>query len=93
MGYYINPPDRTKEEWLEEFGEEAITPTWPATEGMVPICLIDNGAFTAAGIAYNEAEFNAFMAPDSGMQRPRTWYYVPREKVLEVQPLVQDFLE
>ncbi|KKK58325.1 hypothetical protein LCGC14_3045560 [marine sediment metagenome] len=93
MGYYINSPNKSKEEWLQEYGQVTTTPAWPAPEGTVPVCLIDNGAFTAAGIAYDEAEFNAFMAPDSGMQRPRTWYYVPREKVLEAEPLVQDLLD
>ncbi len=92
MGYYIDPPDRTKESWLQEHGQEVETPSWPAEDGMVLICLVDNGAFRAAGICYSEAEFDAFRAPDHGYQRPRTWYYVPFEKVVDVEPLVQDLL-
>ncbi len=92
MGYYINPPNITKEEWLEKHGQATETPVWPAPEGAIPVCLVDNGAFRAAGICYSEAEFDAFRAPDHGYQRPRTWYYVPFEKVIDVEPSVEALL-
>lgn len=116
MGFYINPQNRTKEVWLEMFGQVTETPVWPAPEGTIPVCLVDNGPFTAAGIAYCEQEFYEFLAPDStpeeiaaakqrieatgsafysldrGKQRPRTWYYVPIEKIIEVAPEMAELL-
>ena len=65
MGFYVNPSDMTKEEWLQKHGQITETPVWPAPEGTIPVCLIDNGPFTAAGIAYCEQEFYEFLAPDS----------------------------
>jgi hypothetical protein len=89
MGYYINPPDQTKEDWLQEHGDEVGTPSWPAPDGSALVCLIDNGPFSAAGICFSEQEFQAFVTPDG---RPRTWYYVPSDKVISVEPLVKDLL-
>lgn len=116
MGHYINPPNMTKEEWLQKYGQITETPAWPAPEGTIPVCLVKNLTFTAAGIAYCEQEFYGFLAPDttpeeiaaakqqfeatgtafysldSGKQRPRTWYYVPTEKVIEVAPEVAELI-
>ena len=116
MGFYIDPQNRTKEVWLEMFGQEVGSPEWPPPKDMIPVCLIDNGPFTAAGIAYCEQEFYKFLAPDStpeeiaaakqrieaagsafysldsGRQRPRTWYYVPIEKIIEVAPEVTELI-
>ena len=103
MGFYINPVQGTKEEWLTAHGIEVADPEWkllatnfgggdsPDDDG-VYVCLVDNGAFRAAGICYSEAEFNACRAPDSGVQRPRTWYIIPREKIIEVCPDVEEVL-
>ncbi len=65
MGCYINPSEMTKEKWLEKYGQVTVTPAWPAPEGTIPVCLIDNGPFTAAGICYSEREFKEFAAPDA----------------------------
>ena len=79
MGYYINPQDgSTKEEWLKKHGRE-ISPSEVyghdyATE--LPVCLVDNGDFTAAGIAYDEREAKAFLYPD---RRKKLWYLASRE--------------
>lgn len=104
MGFYINPPnDETKEAWLSAHGTELTDdPTWealvnltginPPDDDGVYVCLVDNGAFRAAGICFSEAEFDAFRAPDRGQQRPRTWYVVPRDKIIEVCPKVEGVL-
>lgn len=126
MGYYVNPRTGTKEAWLDAHGLEVTGPEWSylATNfpGLTPegngvyVCLVDNGPFTAAGICYNEAEFDAFRAADptpeevveskvraeaagiytvqldSGDQRPRTWYVVPRKDIIEVCPDVEERL-
>lgn len=117
MGLYINPPEGTKEEWLLEHGQETETPTWPAPAGQLPICLVENPAFTAAAICCDERDFEEVGAPDAtpeeiaavkadaeeaglafyslvtGTQRPRTWYYVPIDKIIEVEPRVQSRLD
>lgn len=83
MGYYINPNDRTKEQWLRENGEEVspmLAKELAAANGShMPVVLINNGAFTAAGIAYDADELMAFTSP--GDPRPKTFYSVPREKL------------
>jgi hypothetical protein len=82
MGYYINPKNGTKEQWLAEHG----TPITPAvakahvTGDKVVVCLVDNGAFTAAGIGYDDTERNAFAQPDS---RPKLWYLVERGRLVQ----------
>lgn len=89
MGYYINPTDgRSKESWLIEEGRQIPyskvldlfdEETFEASDGMVPVCLVDNGGFTAAGIAYDVQEAKAFMQPTD--DRPKVWYAVSREKL------------
>lgn len=89
MGYYINPTDGTsKEQWLKRHGTRA-TPTEIGRlleskrqderfEHMVPVCLVDNGWMTAAGIGYSVGEASHFLdTTDDG--RPRTWYLVKRD--------------
>jgi hypothetical protein len=90
MGYYINPPDLTKEAWLQEYGQVTTTPAWPAPVDTVMVCLVDNGPFTAAAIAYCEEEFNEFSAPSD--PRPRIWYYVPIDDIVRVEPRVRELL-
>jgi len=77
MGYYINPTDMTKEDFLCQhgtpiMGKEAYV---NITEDRLPVCLVDNGFFTAAGIAYSAGEVDVFLHPDG---RPKKWFSVPR---------------
>lgn len=46
----------------------------------LPVCLVDNGWMTAAGIAFDEHEMNDFMHPDS---RPKQWFLVPKDVLKE----------
>jgi len=82
MGYYINPKNgTTKEAWLAEHGMSISEPAAKAhTAGArVVVCLIDNGWMTAAGIAYDDRERDAFTMLDS---RPKSWYLVNREQLV-----------
>lgn len=90
MGIYINPTNgQTKEEWLKEHATDPKEPLMRACEdinyqsvkeaGYLPVCLIDNGGFTAAGVAYNEDELKVFITRNGG--RPTTWFLVPIEKL------------
>lgn len=80
MGYYINPEDMEKEKWLATYGnlisaEQALKHSAGENDQLV-VCLIDNNMFTAAGIAYDDRERDAFMMPDN---RNKKWYLVDKE--------------
>lgn len=92
MGRYINPKILTKEEWLHTHGTpvRAAPLSAIAENGCLPVCLVDNGPFTAAGICYNDRELKAFQSPDDW--RLKEWYMVPVERLLEVCPELADRL-
>ena len=81
MGYYINPSDKSKEQWLVENGfpvslwDLKTTGFENLKASELPVCLIDNGWMTAAGICYDEAEFNEFSRNDG---RPKRWFLVKK---------------
>lgn len=80
MGYYINPTDKTKEAFLGEHGtkitkDEALAADYLGDAW--PVCLVDNGAFTAAAISYDVMETQAFLQPDD--YRDKQWFLVKRE--------------
>jgi hypothetical protein len=82
MGMYINPRDMSKEEWLVKNGMLIPTPDVHRFEDDdVAVCLVDNGDFSAAGIAYSERELAAFKFPDP---RLKMWFAVPISKLIEV---------
>lgn len=91
MGAYVNPKNMTKEQWLNDNALLLdIPPRWEELEeGDVFVCLINNLAFTAAAIAYNEKEFDYFMQPDT---RPRTWYIAVIEDLRPVSPELENYL-
>jgi hypothetical protein len=90
MGFYINPQSGTKEEWLSKCGRRIIIDLFSFEEykEYLPVCLVDNGPFTAAGICYNECELDAFSDPMDS--RPKKWYVVPTYKLLEVCPSIKE---
>lgn len=85
MGIYVNPENQTKEEWLISHGTEihdrAVT-SKDITKDTLPVCLVDNGPFTAAAVAYSLKEIIAFQNPLD--LRPKTWLLVPIEDLLTV---------
>jgi len=66
MGYYINPPNMPKEQWIMRYGVKITDVefrTWRFGEGnkeWVPCCLVDNGVFHALGVAYSKEEARIF---------------------------------
>lgn len=92
MGWYINPEGETKEAFLRREGKEVKDIDWiKIPQGQIPVVLIDNGFFTAAGIACSQDELHAFTLSDD--PRPKTFYLVPTEKILEVMGNDEDFLQ
>jgi hypothetical protein len=92
MGYYVNPVGMSKEQWLAKFAiDEGNNPpssvsVFPDT---LPVCLINNGFFTAAGIAYDDEELAAFADPTD--PRQRRWYIVPKAELLKVEPSIAKY--
>ncbi len=86
MGYYINPPNETKEEFLEReaslLSDEDMGFSLFLDNDDALVCLIDNGIFTAAGVVYNVTEFHAFTDPTD--PRPKRWYIIKRDKLWDV---------
>ena len=90
MGYYINPKDKSKEQWLKENGTlsnkltcaEVIAKSNPGGSKILPVVLVDNGPFTAAAIAFSEREFEEFATPTD--RRSKLYFLVEVEKLMEV---------
>ena len=75
MGYYIDPEDMSKEEFLVRKGlilDEA--PVVHEADDRTAVCLINNGPFTAAGIMFSKNELAEFTNPKD--YRPKQWYMV-----------------
>lgn len=84
MGVYVNPVNQSKEDWLQEnsvYSASEGPDTFDSSPNHLPVCLINNGTFTAAGVACNERELMAFSDPFDS--RPKEWYLVPIEKLLD----------
>jgi hypothetical protein len=86
MGFYVNPPNESKESFLRREG--IVAPALPKTtwdsvpKGFLPVGLVNNGAFTAAGIAFCEKELEEFTRLNDN--RPRQLFMVKIEKLIPV---------
>lgn len=83
MGYYINPSNMSKEIWLAEHGkrvpQEEIS-SHDYSGSTIPVCLVHNGAFTAAGVVYCSREAEAFLEPDGRM---KIWFLVEKKALID----------
>ena len=86
MGYYVNPIGMTKEEWLEIHGYKIGRRMPKQTSGHTRVVLIDNGAFTAAGIAFDDEEAERFNRIDDF--RYKVWYQVLTSDLVEFCPML-----
>jgi len=78
MGKYINV-NGSKVDWLTNYGTTIMSTEADgilATGAAVPVCLIDNGAFTAALVCDTVSEIRAGQREDGRM---KLWYAVKRE--------------
>jgi hypothetical protein len=82
MGYYINPPNMTKEQFLKEKGTPILPQdvrSFDYASDCLPVCLVNNGWMTAAAIAYHPREAEVFLGNSGGRDsRPKTWYSISR---------------
>jgi hypothetical protein len=91
MGLYINPPDQSKEAFLAQHGEPCsmeharrFAPLRQFEGDKLPVCLIDNGGFTAAGIAFVLDEFEKFSRGSD--RRRKQWFLVRKESLRPYLP-------
>lgn len=79
MGEYVNPDNKSKEDFLAKNGTQIDAGSLAGLlndSDNVGVCLVDNGKFTAAAVAYNMREVTEFTREDD--YRPRKFYSVPR---------------
>ncbi len=82
MGYYINPSEETKEDWVKK-NAKFFDGGWDEVpEGSTLLVWMDNGPFTALAIIYSEKELQAFFRGDDN--RPKRKLLAPTDKVIEV---------
>ena len=81
MGFYINPPNMTKEDFLLKFGKSVTEEEVRSMKSedykqgdRLPVCLVYNAAFTAAAIVYGPSELDAVTRPDD--PRPKLYALV-----------------
>jgi len=92
MGCYINPKDCIKEEWLIKNGilvskdkmEARLLASILPEEKML-VALVNNGAFTAAGVMFNDREVEAFTEPSD--TRKIFYFQVEVEKLMQITDL------
>lgn len=81
MGYYINPLNGTKEEFLKRFGRSVNPREFHDFSGPnALVCLVYTGTYNALGIAYNEPEKERFLIDD---ERAKRWYLVNKSSLPE----------
>lgn len=93
MGYYIETEaHKNKAKWLIENAKAQLcNRSAVGTSDMVPVVVMDNGAFEAAGIAFDAEELAVFT--DANDRRPRMYLLVPREEVIRLCPHVEPLLD
>lgn len=90
MGYYIEVPHpRNKARQLVDLYDAKIElgPFFDETGKRIGICVVENGPFDAAAIAFSKREMQEFADDDTG--RPITWLSLPREIVIKLNPPVE----
>jgi hypothetical protein len=91
MGFYIETPmDKGKADFLiQNHRAQEIHPPIVANGEMIPVCVVDNGPFEAAGIAFDRGEVDVFLG---GSPRPKRWLLMPLEEILKLCPKVGEYL-
>lgn len=72
MGLYINPKEERKEAFLNRTAKLIDEPVTITNSEEVIVCLVDNGAFTAAAVCFDSVELKEFT--NSRDYRPKKWY-------------------
>lgn len=94
MGLYINPAKESKEDFLKRDGvlvtmQAAREMDIKAEDKDVLVCWIDNNWMTAALIVADMIEHSRVFDRSSSDNRPRTYYLVPKTKLFEMDPTLE----
>jgi len=80
MGFYINPSNGQDQlEFLKENGRQITREEFlkPVEKDMIRVCLLNNLAFWAAGLAYCQREAEVFADLNDG--RPKFFFVIPKK--------------
>lgn len=97
MGLYVNPKNETKEAFLNRVGKKVDNFKefkWEeCPKDHLPVVLVQNPMFSAAGVAYCPKELDAFRDPND--IRHRELFLVPMQEIEKnTQPgLLKKYLE
>lgn len=92
MGYYIETPhSQRKAQQIVDLHNAKIElgPFFDPTGDRVGICVVENGPFDAAAVAFSKEEMEAFSGNDG---RAKTWLSLPKETVIKICPKVTHVL-
>lgn len=94
MGYYIEDTNsHTKQQWLEAhcsaIFRDYAPDSFDTVEGNLWVCLVDNIAFKAAGICYDQDELDAFKQGN----RYRNWYSIPKSALISACPHLENRIQ
>jgi len=92
MGAYVNADGMSNEEWLSKNGKRLHSVSRGDFDfrDKLPVCLVDNIVFQAAGIAFDEKEFDVFN--NNNDNRPKKWFLVDKELLKTVSPELSRYL-
>jgi len=95
MGLYIEVEDKAA--WLMINGTNIVPNSFTAEsikDEDFLVCLIDNGPFLAAGVAYNEQELGYILkeVTDEKDARPKFFFEVPKKLLKDVCPSWNDYV-
>ena len=93
MGVYINPPDKTKKEWLATHAQKAekLPANWEdIPEGDLYLVWVDNGPFDALAVLFSPGELEYFQKDLPTDPRP---YEIYTAKYDDVAPVTNGGLE
>lgn len=95
---YINPRATTKEQWLTENATQVTEDRVknfdfeaPADDAYYPCIWVDNGSFTAAGVAIDAAEQDRWFATED--TRLKTYWLVKKEVLFDLHPEYREATE
>lgn len=94
MGAYINPKDCSKEDFLRDNAKEVTKEIveffdYDLQKDLMPVILVDNGPFTAAGIAFSARERDVFLMEDG---RPKRYFLAEIKDLHLVSEELKDYI-
>lgn len=96
MGHYLNPEPVQRigkaQQLIDQHGAEKCSRLLQMAdipEGKMAICVVENGPFDAALVAYKQGELDKITyAVQNHDLRPMTWLLMDTDKVLAINPNV-----